>query len=152
MRHVITIAAFVALSGCATAPTAEQICTADWIEPRVDRAVGRIETRLDKALGALLDAGESWVDGRSPGPLTMFRLSNSAKALEKELKDGRGVRDLRLVASTCDNPDLIRTEILSMLERRGVSASLTGFLEATGLLDEIIRTAEGPTRQADRSG
>ncbi len=108
----------------------------------------RIEDRLASALDAFSSASKSWAKGRSPGPIQMLRLSNAAKSLERELTDGRGIRDLRLIASTCNDPDLIRTEVMSLLDRQDVPDRIVAFLEGSGLLDRIIRTAEGLDRPA----
>lgn len=134
------------LTACASTPTPEEICTAEWITPRVDRAVNRIETRLDKTLDTLANAGESWLRGQSPGPLQLLRLSNAAKEFEREIKQGQGIRDLRLIARTCNDPELIRTQIYTLLDRQGVSDQMTDFLEETGMLDRIIEVAEGLER------
>lgn len=137
----------IALSGCSTTPDPAVVCTEAWIEPRVDLAMDRIETRLDKALRAFRTVGESWMKGGNPGPIQMFRLSNAAKDLENELIDGRGVRDLRLLASTCDDPDLVREQVYSLLDREGLPAPLKDFLDVTGILEGLIQTAEGPRTQ-----
>ena len=139
---------FLALSACSTTPDPAVVCTAAWIEPRVDLAMDQIETRLDKTLRAFRTVGESWMKGGTPGPIQMFRLSNAAKDLENELTDGRGVRDLRLLASTCDDPDLIREQVYSLLDREGLPAPLMDFLDVTGILEGLIQTAEGPRTQS----
>lgn len=82
------------------------------------------------------------MDGRNPGPLQMFRLSNAAKDLEAELKTGRGAKDLRLLAQTCNDSDLVRSSITTLLQREGLPPSLLNFLEATGILETVIETAE----------
>lgn len=138
----------MALSACSTTPDPAEVCTAAWVEPRVDRAVERIETRLDKALSAFRTVGDSWMQGGTPGPIQMFRLSNAAKNLEKELTDGRGVRDLRTLASTCNDPDLIREQVYSLLDREGLPAPLLNFLDVTGILEGLIETAEGRRAQS----
>lgn len=142
MRRIL-IPCLVVLSACSTTPDPAEVCTTAWIEPRVDSAVERIETRLDKTLRAFRTVGESWINGKTPGPIQMFRLSNAAKDLEKELTDGRGVRDLRLLASTCNDPDLIREQIYTLLDREGLPEPLFDFLDATGILEGLIETAEG---------
>lgn len=146
MRRIL-IPCLIVLSACSTMPDPAEVCTAAWIEPRVDRSVERIETRLDKTLRAFRTVGESWMSGRTPGPIQMFRLSNAAKDLEKELTDGRGIRDLRLLASTCNDPDLIREQVYTLLDREGLPEPLLDFLDATGILEGLITTAEG--RDAD---
>lgn len=145
-KAVVLSLAAAYVSGCATAPTPEEICTPTWIEPRVDRAVERIETRLDRTLSALTEAGESWLRGQTPGPLQLLRLSNAAKSLEREIEDGQGINDLRLIARTCNDPELIRTQMYELLYRQGVSPKLTDFLEQTGVMEQIISVAEGQLR------
>lgn len=140
------ILAAALLSGCASTLTPEEICTPTWIAPRVDQAVDRIETRLDKTLKALSEAGESWLRGQTPGPLQLIRLSSAAKSLEREIEDGQGIRDLRLIARTCNDPELIRSQIYRLLDRQGFSPNMTDFLEQTGVMDEIIARAEGELR------
>ena len=81
----------------------------------------------------------------------MFRLSNAASELEKELVDGRGIRDLRMLASTCNDPDLIREQVYTLLDREGLPAPLLNFLDATGILEGLIETAEGRNLN-DRNG
>lgn len=142
MRRIL-FPCLIVLSACSTTPDPAEVCTAAWVEPRADRAVERIETRLDKTLRAFRSVGESWMNGRTPGPIQMFRLSNSAKDLEKELTDGRGVRDLRLLASTCNDPNLIREQVYTLLDREGLPVPLIDFLNATGILEGLIETAEG---------
>lgn len=143
MRRIL-IPCLIVLSACSTTPEPTEVCTANWIEPRVDQAVDKIETRLGKTLIAFRSVGESWMSGRTPGPIQMFRLSNAAKALEKELSDGRGVRDLRMIANTCNDPDLIREQVYNLLDREGLPKPLIDFLDVTGILEDLIKTAEGP--------
>jgi hypothetical protein len=145
MRRIL-IPCLIVLSACSTTPDPAVVCTAEWVKPRVDRAVDRIETRLDKTLRAFRTVGESWMSGRTPGPIQMFRLSNAAKDLEKELTDGRGIRDLRTLATTCNDPDLIREQVYTLLDREGLPEPLLDFLDATGILENLIETAEGRNR------
>ncbi|GHA90996.1 hypothetical protein GCM10009069_12590 [Algimonas arctica] len=150
MRRIL-VPCLVALSACSTTPDPADVCTAAWIEPRVERAVERIETRLDKALRAFRTVGDSWMNGNTPGPIQMFRLSNAANDLEKELVDGRGIRDLRMLASTCNDPNLIREQVYTLLDREGLPDPLLNFLDATGILEGLIETAEGRNLN-DRNG
>ncbi|MEM7727904.1 MAG: hypothetical protein AAF311_01370 [Pseudomonadota bacterium] len=138
------------LYGCATSPDPAVVCSAEWIAPRADEAVELIEDKLGDSLSAFADVGESRIRGRSPGPIELLRLSNAAKSLEQELKDGRGIRDLRTLATTCDDPELIRSEILSLLGRQQLPERITEFLAGTGILDRIIAVAEGLDAPASR--
>lgn len=142
IRNASFVFAVLCLTGCASTPDPAVVCTAEWIEPRAERAVKRIETRAGKALDALKDAGNSWLSGDSPGPLQLYRLSNAVDDLENELRNGRGIRDLRTLASTCDDPELIRSRFMDLLDRQNIPTSITKFLERTGFLDRLIDMAE----------
>lgn len=143
MRHII-ICISALLAGCASTPDPDVVCTSSWVEPRAERAIERIEKRLDDTFVALKSAGESWIEGTSPGPIQMYRLSRATKKLEKELTDGPGIRDLRTLAATCDDPVLIRDQIDNLLKRQQISDRIMGFLDVTGILDRIVEMAEGP--------
>ncbi|MGB6229589.1 MAG: hypothetical protein WBF53_05625 [Litorimonas sp.] len=131
------------LSACASTPNPDVVCTAEWVDARADRALDRIGDKSSKALDAFQDAGKTWLSGGSPGPLQLWRLSNAVKALEDELTDGKGVRDLRTLARTCNDPDLVRTRITSFLTESDIPDPVVRFLGGSGLIDQLIRTAEG---------
>ena len=62
---------------------------------------------------------------------------------ERFLTSGQGVQDLRLLARTCDDPDLIQDKVTGLLERHNVSERAIAFLDATNILDRLIAAAEG---------
>lgn len=128
----------VLLSSCASTPDPGEICTAEWIQPRADRAIKRIEKRVDKSLQALRSAGESWMEGDSPGPIQMYQLSRSFEKLEDELKSGPGTRDLRLIGSSCNDPDFVREQVELLFKRAGVSDFALGWIDRLGWLERVL--------------
>lgn len=139
----LIFASAVALTACSTTPDPSKICTAEWIEPRADKALGRIETRLDETFKSLRKAGDAWTRGQSPGLFTMMSLDRSLKDLERELTDGRGIRDLRLLAETCDDPDFIQSELNRLLDRQNVPPAVINFMNQIGLYQRLLDLAEG---------
>ena len=138
------------LAGCASTPDPAKVCTAEWIQPRADRAVERIEKKTAKTFRAVRKAGASYVEGKEPGPLTLLSLRRSLNDLQDELTDGQGIRDLRTIARTCDDPDFIRGKLDELLERQQVPAGVMSFMERFGILDSLVRMAEGAgDRMAD---
>ena len=131
------------LGGCASTLDPEEICTAEWIAPRAARASDRIEDKTARAFRALRKVGGQWVSGDKPGPLALLSLRNALDDLEAELKNGRGVRDLRLLARTCDDPQLIRSEITRLMERQDLPEPVLDFMRGSPLLDRLVEWAEG---------
>lgn len=103
----------------------------------------RIEKRAKSSIETLRDVSESWAQGKTPGPIQLFSLSRAMKSLENELTNGRGIRDLKTVARTCNDPDIISESMRDLLARQGVSDNLIAQIESTpiyqNLLDEVTR-------------
>lgn len=138
-KPFIAVAIFGLLaSACASTPDPAKICTADWITPRADRAVKRIESRAGKSIKALRKAGESWSKGKKPGFLTMMSLQNSLKNLETELTEGKGITDLRTLAKTCDDPQIVTKSVRTLFERQGVPQRLIDFVENSPIYERVL--------------
>lgn len=134
MKNIIvtSIAAISCLTigGCASTPKPEKVCTSEWISKRSEKALDRIESKAGRSIKALTKAAESWARGKKPNLFQMMALQNSFKGLEKELKYGRGMKDLKTLASTCENPKII-------------TDAMGGFLRKQGLPDNMIKFIEG---------
>jgi len=143
MKHIISLTCFAILSlslaGCATAPDPAKVCTAEWIGERSDKAISRIESKAGRSLKSLQKAGESWAKGKTPNPFQMLALSSSLKGLEKELKNGRGIKDLKTLSATCDDPKIISDAMGGFLRKQGLPDNIINFIEGMGLYQEIIK-------------
>ena len=124
------------LTACATASPAE-ICSAEWISPRVDRAVAAVESDTSRVIRSLRRAGEAYAEGKTPGPLTLLSLSRSVKGLQRELTNGRGVRDLRTLGQTCNDPGLLRDGLTTWLDRQDLPDGLRTFLDDFDIIDRV---------------
>lgn len=125
--------------GCATTPDPAKVCTSEWIAPRAEKAVSRLESRTRSAIKPLKSVGESLAKGKTPGALTMLRLSSSFDRLEKELTEGQGIRDLKLLASTCDDPEIITKSLRTVFENQGISSKALDFIENLKFYQNILR-------------
>ena len=143
-RRTLLAIAFsaLALAGCSTTPDPAKICTAEWIEPRAERALDRLESRTAKAFRNIRRAASAYVAGDEPGTLTLLSLRGSLRDLEREIKDGQGVRDLRLLARTCDDPDFIAEKMTEFLDRQNLPDGVVRFMDEFGIVDRIVEWAE----------
>jgi len=138
-RLIILCFSATTFTACATTPSPEKICSAEWITPRADKAVSRIEKKTSRAVKTLKRAGESFSKGKTPGMFTMMRLSSALEGLEYEFTDGPAMRDLKTLAKTCDNPDLITKAMRSVLVNQGVSDDVFDFIEALPLYQNLLQ-------------
>ena len=143
MKHFGTSLIFacltLALTGCATAPDPAKVCTSEWIGERSDKAISRIQSKAGSSLKSLRKAGESWSKGNKPNFIQMALLSRSLKGLENELKNGRGMKDLKTVAATCNDPKIISDAMGSFMRKQGLPDNIINFIEGMGLYQELIK-------------
>lgn len=138
LRSLILIPAFAMASGCASTPDPAEVCSAEWITPRATKAVAKIEQRTGSSIRNLGKVSQSFAKGKTPGPIEMFTLSRSLNKMKKELTDGKGIRDLRTVAKTCNDPNLIKDSMRDLMKRKGVSESALNWMENNPFLESII--------------
>jgi hypothetical protein len=142
---LLSLAAGICLSGCATTPDPAKVCTSEWIAPRADQALERIEKRTDASFRAVRKAAAAYVSGDTPGPLTLLSLRNALGDLEDELRDGRGARDLRMLATTCNDPEFIRETLTEWLDDKNIPSQVMAALNSFNIVDRLIDLAEGET-------
>lgn len=142
MKHVIAplLVTFTALSlsACATAPDPAKVCTSEWIGERSDKAISRIESKAGRSINSLQKAGKSWAKGKTPNHFQMLMLSNSLKSLEKELKNGRGIKDLKTLSATCNDPQIVSDAMGGFLRKQGLPDNIINFIEGMGLYQNLI--------------
>jgi len=93
------------------------------------KALNNIETKAGSSIKALSKAAQSWSKGRTPNLFQMLALRNSFKGLENELRNGRGMKDLKTVASTCNDPKIISDTMGKLLRKQDLPPNLIDFIE-----------------------
>jgi len=132
-----SVVMILGLSSCATTPDPAKICTSEWVSERSEKAMSRIESKAKPALRNLSKAAQDWAKGKQPGPFQMLALNSSVKSLVKELETGRGMKDLKTVSRTCNNPDIIKTAMTDMMRNNGLSERMINFVEGLPLYDKL---------------
>jgi hypothetical protein len=145
MRFILPLlAAPFLLTACATQPDPAVVCSAEWIAPRTERAMNDIERRSSSALKSLRRVGESYAQGKKPGLLQLLSLSNSIKSLEKQVKNGRGIRDLKTLARTCDDPKILTESLTGFMRDQGLPDNMINFVTQLPAYQSILEDTFGP--------
>ena len=87
----------------------------------------------------LSKAAESWSKGKQPGLFEMMALNNSLKSLEKELKSGTGIRDLKMLSKTCNDPVLVNKAMNGFMRNQGLPTNLIDFIEVLDVYQDLLR-------------
>jgi len=98
----------VSLTACASTPDPEKVCTANWVEKRSVRAVDEIYKDTRSAVKSIRKVGTAYMEGKSPNMFQLFNLGRRVSALDKELRRGKGIRDLKTLARTCGDPEILK--------------------------------------------
>lgn len=111
----VAICLSVFVSGCATTPDPAKVCTAEWISPRVGKAVKEIKRDTSSLLKTINKSAKSMEDGKINAWNTWRAISAGEKYI-KRLKTSRGLKDLRTLSETCDDPQIVRDGFAKYLE------------------------------------
>lgn len=126
------------ISGCATTYDPAEVCTADWIKPRAERAVTNIESETRSAFNTLRKNGKSFADGKSPGPFQILAMTNAVSKLTNELKDGRGMKDLHILRNTCNEPEIVSDALSDLMRDQGLPEGMINFIEGLDVYQDVI--------------
>ncbi|WP_017931887.1 hypothetical protein [Robiginitomaculum antarcticum] len=119
------------LPACATVPDPAKVCTAQWIAPRVDRAVTEIKRETGSVLRTITRSAKSMEDGKISAWNTYRMISAGEKYIDR-LKNSRGLNDLRILSETCDDPHIIRKGFADYLQS----------LDAPPMLIDMVRDTD----------
>lgn len=141
MRKILLLSlSCIILSGCASTPDPAKVCTSEWISGRSGKAVAEITKDTRGAVSSIQKAGNTYLGGKTPGPLQLFALSRSLKGLEKELTRGRGIKDLKTVAKTCNNPKILTDGLSSFVQGMGLPPQMMNIVQNLPQYRSLIET------------
>jgi len=140
LRASLFSVALVLPMACANQPSPEEICTADWIKPRVDSAMADFRANTGEIMQSLSDTGEEIVgsDG-ALGLLDKMKVLLSLTKLVGNFQGGQTLKDLNALGRTCSDPELAINAFKGVLEEYKEPQSFVDLLEN---LDEFKALAE----------
>jgi len=132
------------LGACASTPDPAKICTAEWITARSDKAIDSIQDRASSSIKAMRKASDSLAKGKTPGVFQQLALLNALNGMKKELTRGQGIKDLKTVAQTCNDPNIVKNAMTGLMERNGMSPSFIKTVENNPIYQGLISTITEP--------
>jgi|GEM_PF-1065528 len=132
------------LGACASTPDPAEVCTSEWIAPRADNAVERIEKRAKSSLKTFSSVAKTRAEGKNPDILQRAKLYLAVESMKKELTRGQGIKDLKTLAQTCNDPKLVGDSMRGLLERNGLRQNIITWLEGNPIYQRLISTVSAP--------
>ncbi len=132
------------LSACATAPDPAKVCSAEWVSVRSGKAMKEFKRDTRPIFRKLRKTGESLKDGRQPGPLQMFSLMNAVSKLGRKFENGRAMKDMRTLAATCDDPELIKNAMTDFMREQGIDEKFIGIINSLDASKTMLETVKKP--------
>ncbi len=134
------LSAGLSIGACSTTPDPAEICSAEWIEPRIERAVNEFERDTRKIFRKFRKAADSLQDGGNIGPLQMLSVMNAVSALADKFENAQAVQDMRLLAQTCDEPELIKNAMTGFMRKKGLPDIFIGFINEIDAYKDLLNT------------
>ena len=144
IASAVLVSTLIGTSACTTVPDPAEVCSAEWIAPRADRAMKDFKRDTRSIFKKLKKTGNKLESGGNIGPLQMFSLMNSLSSLGKKLENGRAMRDMRTLANTCDDPKLIKTAMTDFMRDQGIDEKFIRFLNNFDAYTTLLETGEKP--------
>lgn len=132
------------ISACTTVPDPAEVCSAEWIAPRAERAMNEFEHDTRKIFKTFRKSADRFNDGGQLGPLQMFKLMNSLSSLANKFENGHAMRDMRTLANTCDDPKLIKNAMTDFMRKQGISEQFIHFINGIEEYQKLLETGKRP--------
>jgi len=132
------------LGACASAPDPAEVCTVEWISARSDIAIDKIQDRASSSLKAMRKVSDKLAKGKKPNLWQQGQLLLALEGMRKELTRGQGIKDLKTVAKTCNDPTVVKDAMSNLMKRNGMSDSFINSVESHPIYQSVISTIAAP--------
>lgn len=132
------------LGACASTPDPAEVCTTEWISARSDKAISSIQDRAKSSMKTLSKVSSKVAKGKSPNFLQQAQLLGALNGMRKELTRGQGIKDLKTVAKTCNDPNIVKDAMHGLMKRNGISDSFINTVENSPIYQSLISTIAAP--------
>ena len=140
----IALISIFSLGACATTPDPAEVCSAEWIAPRAERAMSDFKHDTTKIFKTFRKSADRLQDGGQIGPLQMFAMMNSLSSLANKFENGHAIRDMRTLAQTCDDPELIKNAMTDFMKDQGISDQFINFINGMDEYRKLLESGKRP--------
>lgn len=129
-------------AACASQPKPEEICTAEWIKPRVDAALDDFRGESGSVLAELRSAGEKASKDESAGLMGTVEVMMNLVKLASSFQSGQTFEDLNTLAKTCNDPDLVVSSFTGLMKEYDMPDSFISLLEQLGEFKTLLEQTD----------
>jgi len=132
-------------AGCASQPRPEEVCSANWIKPRTDAAIGEFKSATEDTWSQLRRSGEKAIDKGRLGLIEKARVLLTLTSLVSSFENSKTLKDLRTLEQTCNEPGLVKNALIGTLEEYNVPPAYIELLEELeGFMNLVNQMAPQP--------
>ena len=92
----------------------------------------------------LTSVSKTYSEGKKPNLFQLLALSNAMNNMKKELTRGQGIKDLKTLAATCNDPNIIKDSMRDMMKRQGIDDSFIQRIETNPIYESLISSISQP--------
>ena len=140
-RGMAGLLTLLLLSACASTPRPEEVCSASWIKPRTDAALGQFQSQTRDTWDRLRRTGEGAAERGTIGLVEKATVLLSLTSLVNDFQSSQALKDLRTLGQTCDDPDLVKNALLGTLEEYNVPQPYLNLLNELDAFVELLGNA-----------
>lgn len=129
---------------CANQPRPEEICTANWIKPRVDAALTDFRANTGDIMQSLSETADDVAgSGGSLGIMDKMSVLLSLTKLVGNFQGGQTLKDLNTLGRTCNDPELAVNALKGVLTEYKVPEPFMDLLENLDAFKAMAEEAAG---------
>ena len=117
-------------SACATTPDPAEVCSAEWIKPRTERAVNELKRDTFSRLKTIASAASTYEVGEGLSLFQQWRAASAVKGLIRDYETSTALADLKILSATCKDPKIAKDAFYGMLEEAGFSEKLIAMFDS----------------------
>lgn len=92
----------------------------------------------------LTSVSKTYAEGKKPNLFQLLALSNAMNNMKKELTRGQGIKDLKTLGATCNDPNIIKDSMRDMMKRQGMDDSFIQRIETNPIYESLISSISQP--------
>ena len=138
------------MTGCASTPPPEVVCSSNWIKPRTDAALKEFTSSTSDTWAKLSKTGKRAAKKGSIGLIEKASVLLSLTSLVNSFQNSQALEDLQLLSTTCDDPNLVRNALIGTMQDYNVPEPYINLLnELDGFMKLLESSAAelGPSTQ-----
>ena len=130
-----------------------ELCSPEWVKPRMDDALEEFTTATSDVWERLQRSGQNAAGRGELGLVEQATILLDLGQVLGSFKDSPSMVDLEQLSETCDDPGLVSNALIATLEDAGVPADYIGLMrEFEGFMELIVERADALPQPVPQPG